>query len=118
MLDQGAVPVDVDLDELDAAAGGADHLLERGRELLAGAAPGGPEIDQDGDVAGGFDDILHEGLLIALDDHSGRHARGQARGHAGGVGPRGGAGLRLRFLADDEIHGEVPGGFVGAMAHR
>ena len=69
LRDQGAVLVDVDLDQPHAAAGGLHHLLERRRQRLAGAAPGRPEIDQDGDLARRLDDVLHEGLLVAvLDD--------------------------------------------------
>ncbi len=70
LLDEGAVLVDVDLDELDAAAGGAGHAFQDGGELFARAAPGGPEIDQDGDVARGFDDFADETGLVGVDDHA------------------------------------------------
>ena len=83
----------------------AHDLLQRRRELLAGAAPGGPEIDQDGDGARGLDDVLHEGLLVAVDDH------------AGGVV----AALRGWGLADNVVvHGSWPSSLSGhrCRGHR
>ena len=54
--------VDVHLDQLDLALGGADRLFEDRRELAAGTAPGRPEVDQHRLALRFLDDVLHEGL--------------------------------------------------------
>jgi hypothetical protein len=56
------VLVDVHLDELHLALGGAHRLFEHRRELLAGAAPGRPEIDQHRLPLRFLDDVLDEVL--------------------------------------------------------
>ena len=50
LLRQLGVLVDVDLDQPDLALGGADHLLEQRRELLARAAPGAQKSTSTGTV--------------------------------------------------------------------
>jgi hypothetical protein len=65
LLDEGAVLVDVDLDQADAALGGAHHLFQRRRQRLAGAAPGRPEVHEHRHLARGLDDVGHEGALVA-----------------------------------------------------
>ena len=62
--------VDVHLDQLDLAVGGPDRLLERRRELAAGAAPRRPEVDQHRLALRFLDDILHEGLGCRLLDQT------------------------------------------------
>ena len=89
LSDQGAVLVDVDLDQFQPAAGRPYDLFQGRGELLAGTAPGGPEIDQHRDGARRFHDVLHEGLLVAVNDHRGR--LGRAR-------------LGCRGLADNVVH--------------
>ena len=49
-----------------------DGLLEHGRELAAGAAPGGPEVDDDRQLLGALDDVLLEGGLGGVEDHPSR----------------------------------------------
>src|SRR3954469_3533408 len=54
--------VDVHLDQLDLALGGADRLLDDRRQLTAGAAPRRPEVDQHRLALRFLDDVLYEGL--------------------------------------------------------
>ena len=54
--------VDIHLDQLDLALGGAHDLLEHGGELLARSAPRRPEIDQHRLAPRFLDHVLHEGL--------------------------------------------------------
>ena len=63
--------VDVHLDQLDLALGGADGLFEDRRELAARAAPGRPEVDQHRLALRFLDDVLHEGLGRRLLDQIG-----------------------------------------------
>ena len=60
--------VDVHLDELDLALGGAHRLFQDRRELLAGAAPRRPEIDQHRLALEFLDHVLHEGLCRGVLD--------------------------------------------------
>ena len=62
--------VDVHLDELDLALGGAHHLFEDRRELFAGPAPGRPKIDQHRLAARFLDHVLDEGLGRRLLDQA------------------------------------------------
>ena len=71
--------VDVHLDQLDLAPGGADCLFDDWGELLAGAAPRSPEIDQHRLALRFLNDILHERLgRGVLDEVGRRHCRGPA----------------------------------------
>ena len=67
--------VDVHLDQLDLALGGADRLFEDRRELPAGAAPRRPEVDQHRLALRFLDDVLHEGLGGGFLDQIGRRLR-------------------------------------------
>jgi hypothetical protein len=67
--------VDVHLDELDLAVGGADDLFEDRRELTARAAPWRPEVDQHRLPLGFLDDVLDETLGGRLFDQIGRCLR-------------------------------------------
>ena len=58
----GGVLVDIHLDELHLALGGAHRLFQDRRELLAGAAPGGPEVDQDRLPFRFLDNVFDKGL--------------------------------------------------------
>jgi len=55
------VLVDVDLDQLNPALGGVDHLLDDGAQCAARTAPRRPEIDHDGDLLGALEYVLLEG---------------------------------------------------------
>src|SRR5215472_15163382 len=67
----GGMLVDVHLDQLDLAPGGADRLFKGRRELAARPAPGCPEVDQDRLTPGFLDHVLHEGLGRGLLDQIG-----------------------------------------------
>src|SRR5262245_52742534 len=72
------VLIDVHLDQLDLALGGAHRLLQHRRELPARAAPLGPEVDQDRLAPRFLDDILHEALGGGFLDQIGRPLRRRA----------------------------------------
>ena len=67
----GRMLVDVHLDQLDLALGGANRLFQHRRELAAGAAPGRPEVDQHRLALRFLDDVLDEGLGGRLLDQIG-----------------------------------------------
>ncbi len=67
--------VDIHLDELDLAVGGADDLFEERGKLTAGTAPGRPEVDQHRLSLGFLDDVLDETLGRRLLDQVGRGLR-------------------------------------------
>ena len=71
--------VDVHLDQLDLAVGGADGLFEDRRELAARAAPRRPEVDQHRLALRFLDDVLHERLGGRLLDQIGRCLRRRVR---------------------------------------
>ena len=70
--------VDVHLDQLDLALGGADRLFEDRRQLTARTAPGRPEVDQHRLALRFLDDVLHEGLGGRLLDQIGYCLRRRA----------------------------------------
>ena len=62
------VGVHVDLGQLDLAVARLGGLLERRRQLPAGAAPRGPEVHDDRDLLGALDDVLRELELVDVLD--------------------------------------------------
>jgi len=87
------VLVDVDLDQLDLAAGLLDRLLQRRGELLARPAPRRPEVDDHGRLARGGDDVLLEAGGVAVLDEVGpafgpllRGADNRFHGHPSSAG--------------------------------
>ncbi len=57
------VGVDVDLGQLDLAAGLGHHPFEDGPQGLARATPLGPQVDHHRDLGGALEDIVLEGCV-------------------------------------------------------
>src|SRR5207247_3963352 len=73
------VLVDVHLDQLHAAFGGVDHLLDGGSQRAARPAPRRPEVDHDGDLLGALEDILLECGVSYVDHVPMKNGCGPAR---------------------------------------
>ena len=61
LLGDFGIVVDIDLDQLDGAAGFTDDFFQHGAELLAGPAPGRPEIHDHRNLAARLQHIGGEG---------------------------------------------------------